>query len=334
MLGLTQRLLKINPREVEFARRGFVCSDPQIQNRLENIGRIFLQGYHAALEDSHQDALVKRLDQVELEQRGFAYEGAAMALALRDGISFRGPAFPRFIAGAGRQHIFMLHVGAGWAYARLPWMRRCIEAAITRFHPVLRWLVIDGYGFHQGYFHWRTPSRIAGSLARLSPDARHVFYQGLGRSLWFSCGADPRGISHTIAKFAPLYHPDAWSGVGLACAYAGGIAADAIAELRREAGENASALAQGAAFAAKARQLAGNPATHTQIACAVLCGVSAEQAAALCDETFAQTDPLLPCPYQHWQKLLQSLFSSSQISIRGQANEYRTSPLLVAAEPH
>lgn len=303
MFGLTQRLLKIPSREVEFARRGFACSDPQIQNRLENIGRYFLQGYHAALEDKDHDALAQQLEQVALEQRGFAYEGAAMALVLLDGLFPRKQRFQKFLSGAGKHHIYMVYVGAGWAYARLPWLRRRVERAIRKFDPVLRWLVIDGFGFHQGYFHW--PTAVHSSKTHFSEHARHVFYQGLGRSLWFVHGANAFEISRTIQTFEPQYRADAWSGVGLACAYAGGLSISAIEELCRYAGRCKPALAQGAAFAAKTRLLAGNPAAHTEVACATLCGMPAESAAALCDETLALVDQSQPCPYQQWRELLQ-----------------------------
>jgi enediyne biosynthesis protein E3 len=314
--GPLQYLMRIPAREVEFARRGFTCSDPQIQARLENVGRVFLRGYHAALGEKDQDALAGRLEQVDLEHRGFAYEGAAMALALLDDLAFRRNALPRFMAGAGTRHIYMLHVGAGWAYARLPWKKRSMESALAKFDPVLGWLVMDGFGFHEGYFHGRNQSRIAASTSRLSVNARRVFYQGLGRSLWFSCGAGLREILPAIASLPPLYHEDAWSGLGLACAYAGGLAAEEIAVLRRESGEFAVAMAQGAAFAADARRLAGNPAAHTETACAVLCGLTQERAAALCGETLVRVNRSLPCPYQHWRKLLQEIFLLRETSPR------------------
>jgi len=313
-MPLLKRLLKIDAREVEFARRGFTCVDPAVRSRLENVGRFFLRGYHAALEEKHLDALASRLEQVDLESRGFAYEGAAMAVALLDELSFRGDALPRFLAGPGRRHVYMLHVGAGWAYARLPWRRRRMEASMAGLHPVLRWLVIDGFGFHEGYFHARDERRIARSLQHLSVDARHVFHQGLGRSLWFSCGACPSVISKSIARLPLLYQEDAWSGVGLACAYAGGLSANAIAELQRLSGRHAVSLAQGAAFAAKTRQLAGNLGEHTETACAVLCGISARQAALLCDVTFQQIDQRHSSPYQQWRKLLQKMLAFQETS--------------------
>jgi hypothetical protein len=335
MRALIHRFMKIHGREVEFKRRGFTCASPVIQTRLENIGRVFLQGYHAALQEAGQNILAENLNHIDRQQQGFAYEGAAMALALMDGMSFRGDAFPRFVAGDGRQHIFMLHVGAGWAYARLPWMRLRIETVIKRLHPVLRWLVIDGYGFHEGYFHGSQQQRLSNSVARLSLDARHVFYQGMGRSLWFRNSADGEKIHGSISRFPLLYHNDAWSGVGLACTYAGGIAQNEITELLRYSGTHASALAQGAAFAAKARQLAGNPAQHTDLACTVLCQMHAEEAAALCDETFSQIDLLRPCLYQHWRDLLQKLLSSSSENfMRGKSHEPSVSSTLVATKSH
>jgi hypothetical protein len=330
-----RRYLEINPREVEFDRRGFTCSNPEVRDHLETVGRTFLRGYSAAMARDDQNSLASELDQLQPEQRGFAYEGAAMALALQDGIMFRGDQFLRFAKSAGRRHIYMLHVGAGWAYARLPWTRRRIERTFAKFDPVLRWLAIDGYGFHQGYFQGKMQAVSDLSASHLSEHGRHVFYQGLGRSLWFIDGADVHRICRSISQCSPLYHNDAWSGVGLACAYAGGIAPAAIAELQRESGLHAAALAQGAAFAAKARQLAGNPAPHTELACSVICQMPAGQAAALCDTAFARINPLHSCPYQDWRLLLQKSFMSwLEIPTRGYSDELTVSSSLAPSQHH
>jgi hypothetical protein len=310
MFSFLRPLLRIDLREAEFSRRGFVCSRTDIRDRLEYVGKTFLRGYHIALEEENPVALAARLDHIAAEYRGFAYEGAAMSLALLEELGLRSTRFSRFLTGTGKQHVYMLHVGAGWAYARLPWLRRRIEAAIRHLDPVLRWLVIDGYGFHQGYFHWQTATQPNAIPAQLSEHARHVYFQGLGRSLWFVKGSDPLRISETIARFDSQYHNDLWSGAGLACAYAGGISQSEIQELRRRAGEHSGALAQGAAFATKTRLFAGNLARHTETACAILCGIDAEQAAALCDLTLLQVDRSDRCPYQQWRKLLQQELSS------------------------
>lgn len=309
MINLLYPVLAIDAREADFTRRGFTCTKPAVRERLERIGKTFLHGYHAALREPNQQRLAATLEEIQLEFRGFGYEGAAMALVLMDGIMPWQRRFSHFVEGAGKHHVYMLHVGAGWACARLPWMRRRIEAVIRKFHPVLGWLAIDGYGFHEGYFHWR--SALQPKIAALTPLARHVFYQGLGRSLWFVKGANAVEIARTIAAFAPEYHADAWSGVGLACAYAEGMSGDEVQELGRCAAPYGAALAQGAAFAAKARLLAGNPAPHTEIACRIFCAMTAEKAAALCDETLAQVEPKNPAAYQEWRELAQEKFRSA-----------------------
>ena len=303
MSRLFYRLLKIDSREAEFSQRGFTCTEPAVQQHLERAGKTFLHGYHASLAQPNQNKLAAELNEVALEYQGFAYEGAAMALALLDGITPWKHRFAKFLAGAGKHHVYMLHVGSGWAYARLAWLRRRIESQLRRYHPVLGWLAIDGYGFHEGYFHWH--SSLRRKIEALSPHARHVFYQGLGRSLWFVKGANVAEISRTIAAFAPQYQADAWSGVGLACTYAGGISSAEAERLQGCAARFHAALAQGAAFAAKARLRAGNLTRQTEIACEIFCGINAEQATHLCDETLNQVDLEHRCPYQHWRELVQ-----------------------------
>ena len=331
MLPILNKLLSIDEREVTFARRGFSNAQPEVRDRLEHIGTIFLVGYHTGLQENEPGALSDRLEQVAPEFRGFAYEGAAMALALLDAI-LPGPSrITEFMEGSGKRHIYMLHVGAGWAYARLPWLRWRIERVIHKFDPVLRWLVLDGYGFHRGYFHFKTP--LSSALKRLSVGARHVFYQGLGRSLWFVHGCDRYQILKTISGFPALYQGDAWSGIGLACAYAGGVQAADMEKVVSLAGRFDSALAQGAAFAAKARQLAGNEAAHTEQACAVLAGVSAEQAATLCDRALTQVNRNSSSPYQQWRELLLNYFSSTRNPLRGNSHETESFQSLVSPEP-
>lgn len=331
MLQVLNKLLSIDGREVTFARRGFSGTKSEVRERLEHVGTIFLVGYHAALQENEPEALSERLERVEPAYRGFAYEGAAMALALRDALVPGSSRLTEFMAGAGKHHIYMLHVGAGWACARLPWLRWRIETVIRKFDPVLRWLVLDGYGFHQGYFHFKEP--LTAAVKRLSLDARRVFYQGFGRSMWFVHGCDFRQIAKAISGFPALYQGDAWSGISLACAYAGGAASLDMEEAVSLAGRFNSALAQGAAFAAKARQLAGNQTRHTEEACAVLARMSTDEAATLCNRALAQVNRDSSSPYQQWRELLQNYFSSSRNLLRGNSHETEPFQSLVSTKP-
>jgi len=306
--SIRKRLFGISPEEATFARRGFRGGDDGARQRLEQVGCVFLRGYHAALEEDDPERLAQQLNAVEAEWRGFAFEGAAMGLTLRDHLAPWGRnRFQRFLEGPGAAHAYMLHVGAGWVFARLPGR---IERRLARLDPLLRWLAVDGYGFHDGYFHpWRSVA-VQEVPARLTGYARRAFDQGLGRSLWFVEGADVAGIDAAVASFAPSRQADLWSGVGLACAYAGGVERGVIEALRDAAGPYVPFVAQGAAFAAKARQRAGNPAAHTERACAILCEMSAEEAARVTDDALEDLPPDGEEPaYEVWRQQIQGRFS-------------------------
>jgi enediyne biosynthesis protein E3 len=296
-----KRLLHIAPEEVTFARRRFRVPRESVRRRLECVGESFRHGYHAALAGDTMETLVARLADVELEFRGFAYEGAAMAIDLQDQLApWRKPRLPAFLDGPGGPHTYMVHVGIGWSMARLP-LR--LEHRLSRLDPVLRWLALDGYGFHEGYFHW--PQYADGTLPmRLNDYGLRAFDQGLGRSLWFVGGADPDWIAKTVAGFPESRCADLWSGVGLACAYAGGADAWEIKRLRVAATACYPHLAQGAAFAAGARSRAGNAAEHTEIACQVLCDLSAQEAAAISEETRRCAREDSGPAYESWRRLI------------------------------
>lgn len=316
-LGLLRKaVFGISPEEATFARRGFRVSNIRAQQRLEQIGTAFLQGYQAVLEDDGLDALVLRLRAAEAELRGFAFEGAAMGLTLLDHVSlWNGKRLQAFLNGPGAAHVYMAHVGAGWALARLPWLRRRAEQYLTRLDPLLCWLVVDGYGFHEGYFNWRRAIERQVIPTQLQGYARRVFDQGLGRSLWFVEGADVLRISSTVASFEPGRHADLWSGVGLACAYAGGVDEGSIEAMRITAQPFTPQLAQGAAFAAKVRQRANNPAVHTEMACRILCGVSAEAAALITEVALEelQGDGEEPA-YEVWRRRVQTQFGMEPVT--------------------
>jgi hypothetical protein len=279
--SLRKRLLGIDPREVEFARRGFSTNDPAVVERLERAGRFFVRGYLLALDDPEPSALAAGLDEIEGEFRGFAYEGAGMALALLDLVApWRRDRLGRFLAGPGDAHVYMVLIGAGWAWARL---RRRPDRLLRGHDPTLGWLALDGYGFHEAYFHTTRTVDRQQRPRRLHGYALRAFDTGVGRALWFVCCAEPSAVTECIAAFEPSRQLDIWSGTGLACAYAGGVDDDQIAELQRGAGPQRAALAQGAAFAAKAQLRAGTPAEHTRRAVERLCNTSLESAAELCD---------------------------------------------------
>ncbi|SBT43024.1 DUF1702 family protein [Micromonospora auratinigra] len=292
-LALRRRLLTPSPKQTELRRRGFRVTDDTARIALESAGRSFVTGFGHAAGSASPPAAERLLETVDAPLRGFAYEGAAMAYALMAGLGL-GDRTGEFLAGGGQRHLYMAHVGAGWALARLPRLR---WRRVLPTDPLLRWLALDGYGFHQAYF--RTDRYVRRQHRDPAPSwpselrgyAGHAVDQGIGRALWFVGGADVAYVARTVHGFAPQRHGDLFSGVGLAATYAGGVADDELATLARLAGPHRAALAQGSAFAAKARLRAGLATAHTARATAALCAATPEQAATMTDDALRDLPP-------------------------------------------
>jgi hypothetical protein len=311
MGSLWRFLFKIPPDETTLEKRGFRATTDAARLRLEQIGTTFVTGYHAALEERRSESLRARLERtVELEQQGFAFEGAAMALALLDLLlPGRRDRLRSFLAGPARHHSYMVHIGSGWALARL---RRPPERFMTRLDPLICWLALDGYGFHEGYFHSRRSVEAREVPPRLRGYAACAFDQGLGRSIWFVEGADVAAIKKRVDSFAAERQADLWGGVGLAACYAGGVDTKALQTLGEGAGQFRPHVAQGAAFAAKARDKAGISTQQTETACKILCGLSAKEAVLWTDaamEDLPQRGPTDTEPaYEVWRSRLRARF--------------------------
>jgi enediyne biosynthesis protein E3 len=306
---LKRKIFKIPLEEASFERRGFRGGDAAVRERLERIGGCVLYGYHAALETDEPAPLAAALAEVAPEDRGFAYEGAAMMLAILDRIGlWKRDRFARFLSGPAAPHIYMAYAGYGWALARLPFP---IEPALQRLEPDLCWLAIDGYGFHEGFFHWRDAVDRQAVPRRVRGYGRRAFDQGLGRSLWFVEGTDVERITRTIESFPAARRPDLWSGIGLACTYAGGADGPALRALAAAQSRYRAELAQGSAFASVARTSAGVVPEHTRIACESLTGRTVEETSRTAlgvRSTLPAGDPDNPV-YELWRRGIQSCFS-------------------------
>ncbi|TDD83507.1 DUF1702 family protein [Actinomadura darangshiensis] len=284
---LRSRILTPSISATKMSVRGFRVKDYESQAVLETIGRTFLTGYAAATRVPSMGEVAAELADVPTRFRGFAYEGAAMGLAMLDGLPGGGKRrVAEFLDGAGRDHVYMVYVGVGWAAARLPGFRRSRLAAPD---PLLRWLALDGYGFHQAYF--RTGRYVDGQAVDpvswpvyRAPYAGRAVDQGIGRALWFVCGTDPRLVADRIEAFAEDRRGDLYSGAGLAAGYAGGADEKELRVLRERAGRYRPQLAQGCAFAAEARLRAELLVPHVELATEVLCSTTPQEAARVCTE--------------------------------------------------
>ncbi|GAA4549704.1 DUF1702 family protein [Amycolatopsis samaneae] len=287
--ALRRRILTPDVSETTLDKRGFHKKSPAAQELLETVGEKFLLGYAHAVEARSFEQAEEWLERIPEQFRGFAYEGAGMGYGMLDGLPGGGRShITGFLDGPGEKHDYIIYVGVGWAMARLPRFRWPSPAD---FDPLLRWLVLDGYGFHQAYF--RTDRYVRQQYQEQGfpwPDKARSGYalraidQGIGRALWFICGTDVDLVTETIAGFAPERHGDLYAGVGLASTYACGVDADELRKLAEFAGPHRGRLAQGSAFAAEARVRAGLLIPETEVATTAICGLPATRAAAITQE--------------------------------------------------
>jgi hypothetical protein len=288
--------LLLDQREADFDRRRFRHGDPNARARLTSVALTFIDGYNAAWQAA---GLEERFEALDPSRRGFAFEGAAMAMMLGDVLlPWRRPRWSRFVTESAAPHVYLALVGAGWAYARLGLLR----PRFARLDPLLRWLVFDGCGFHDAFFHPERAVRAQRRSRRARGVAAPVYDQGVGRALWFVECADARAVAATIAAFESGRRGDLWAGAGLAATYAGGCDAGTLRDLRRLASGFETHLAQGAAFAATARVRAATVTPECETAVHLLSGCASAEAATITDRAAAGvTDPRAAGAYETWR---------------------------------
>ncbi|MFS1302088.1 DUF1702 family protein [Streptosporangium longisporum] len=322
VLGSLRRLL-LTPslRDVTFERRGFPVTPSETTRRLEMIPQSVVCGFEWGIDCREPWEVERRVDLVDPELRGFAYEGVTMAFTVLDAMGpGRGTRTRDLLLGAGAPHLFLAYIGIGFAMARLPrplWSKVVPDIDGSPYHPTMTWLAVDGYGFDRAYFdtrRWIGEQRVPEPYpwAGAPEYFPRAVDQGIGRALWFVHGARPDAVASAVERFASHRRADLWSGAGLAAAFAGGCDAEGLAALRHAAGEYRPELAQGAVFAVKARHHAGPVPAHTETAAAVLADLSVESAAALADAGVAEYGTAAVAgrevPYELWRRRVHAHF--------------------------
>ncbi|WP_157547981.1 DUF1702 family protein [Nonomuraea candida] len=313
--SLRRRILTPDVAETKLAVRGFHVKDENSRELLEKIGEVFLTGYAYAVESRTAAEAEERLERIPERFRGFAYEGAGMGAAVLDCVTPGGLRRVRdLLNGRGSRHNYMIYIGVGWAMARLP---KFLWPKSTGLDPLLLWLVHDGYGFHQAYFHTeryvhrQERETGFGWPAGQEAYAQRAIDQGIGRALWFVAGTDVEQVVTLIERFPEDRHADLYAGVGLASTYANGATDEELLELRHRAGPHFPRLAQGSAFAAEARIRAGLLVPHTGRATQILCGTTAEHASDVCLQTIPGSSSPGELPaYEIWRQRIADAFVS------------------------
>jgi len=261
-------------------KRGTQELDPATKQRFVKVRRAILGINDLVAAGEEPKAILAKLQTMEPELLGFALEGVGMALAKQD-LATPGE-FPRveaFATGTSLTYQIMVFLGVGALLAqdKLP-LEPFIKSYLEPFNPLRVWAIADGYGLQSGMLHWQDflygqprPEYFCGYIGR-------VFDQGLGRSIWLIDAANVSHIQQTIAAFPHSRQPDLWCGIGYVCSSIGGVQRETLESLGAAAGVYLPALAQGAACAAKFRRLLGTPATHVELAQAILAELVARAA--------------------------------------------------------
>jgi hypothetical protein len=311
------RRLVLTPHlaDVTFAKRGFPAEPSPGSQRLEAIPQAVVCGFEWGIDARDQWDVERRLDLVDTEIRGFAYEGVTMAFTLLDAMG-RGHRTRDLLLGPGRRHIFLAYIGMGFAMARLPrqlWKKAVPDLGDDPYYPTMSWLAVDGYGFDRAYFdtpRWVDAQKVPKPYRwDGSPDYfLRATDQGIGRALWFICGGRAPDVATAVRRFAGHRQPDLWSGVGLAATFAGGSDPDGLGALRRAAGDDWAQLALGVVFAVKARSYAGLVPDYTTSSCQALADLSVDKAVALADATAVHSPGSEPA-YELWRQRIRAHFA-------------------------
>lgn len=322
-LGALRRLIMApSLDDVSFAGRGFPVEPDERTRQLEAVPQAVVTGFEWGIEDKDLATTERRLALVDPLNRGFAYEGATMACAVRDAMGPNRHRTRDLLRGGGRPHIFLNYIGIGFAMAKLPrplWKKVVPDLTEPGLYPAMSWLCVDGYGFDRAYFD--TGTWVGGQRMDAPYDWdqdrsywQRAFDQGVGRALWFIHGGHTGNVSAAVRAFAGDRQADLWSGVGLAATFAGGSTAADLAALREEAGALAGHLAQGAVFAAKARHHAGFVPEHSGAAVHVFTGLSVDAVARLADDCAATAPENGVGPaYEVWRRRVRTRLSTAVV---------------------
>jgi len=282
---LKHMVLSLPHQEASFSRRGFPGMGSPSREHLETIIHAFIDGYNLAVVESDTSELVRRLNaSIAPEYLGFAYEGTGLYFAVMDLLIPGSKRLEAYTHSAGEPHDYIAMVGAGFAISRIPLALHRLESYQKRLDPLTAFCLADGYGFHEGFFRWK--SFVDGrkpAPASLNPQNRQLYDSGVARAMWWVYGAEPAGIAAAISRFDEERRPEMWAGIGLALSYAsaGPANLNPSSKLLKLSGPCRYDFLSGIPFSAHMRWKGKNPAPWTERACSELLNMSVTEASGL-----------------------------------------------------
>ncbi len=251
-------------------------SKKEISLQIEKIKTIFQTSKDFCTEQNDLSILIPYLENTDPEFRSIAYEGASMAIALKD--LTKGDTlnlWNSFSEHGGVNHTSQIYAGLGWAIAH---QGHTVLPFFETLSPLMRYCVLDGCGYYDGIFKQRQTIKN-----KKFPEIFHgylleAYDQGVGRSLWYILKGEVGKITETIKTFSIIRHSALWRGIGVACAYVGGCDEMQLRSLLSFAGKHHIQLAISAVLVSRSRIQANTLTPDVELACRIFCNLSAEEA--------------------------------------------------------
>lgn len=167
---LKKSILDIGSEHIPFLN---IEDDRIAAKRLETVIHLVTRGCQITLQNCYFAVLVPRLAEVDCL--------LPWKNRVRD-----------FLDCPGSTYIYAVPLGAGMGLARL-----------RRLDPVLGWIIIDGYGFHEGFFAHKRFIEKQEVPKRLSAYAHRVFDHGVGRAIWFIRSTNVERVARERSLLSP-----------------------------------------------------------------------------------------------------------------------------------
>lgn len=273
--------------------------------RIENIRNTFIDALELAAEQPNVPLLITELENIGAEFRSIAYEGASVAIAIKD--LYEDETFSQWNAfkELTQNHQAQVHAGLGWALSQLS---KPVFPIIDSFTPLMQGRIVDGYGYYDGYFRQRQSIKNKIVPEQFQNSFLAAYDQGIGRSLWYASKGDVTIIPAMVQEFPDLRHTGLWRGIGTACAYVGGCDELTLNLLFNLAEQYQPQLSAGAALAARARAHANSPSSGSQLACELWCKLSVKDAMILTVKTETASNENPTDGYNNWLIEIEKVF--------------------------
>ena len=233
-----------------------------VKNKIALVQDTFKRGKEKATTTENLNKLNEWLLELPKEFISVAYEGASMGVAIKSIEETNSlNQWNKFYNDFGLKHSSQMHVGLGWAFAELNLKFKDVDLVID---PVLKYRVLDGYGYYEGIFKRRQSIRTQQVPQHFNEIELRAYNQGLGRSLWYIAQGEVEKLVKLINIFAENRHNDMWRGIGIAVAYVGGVEALNIEQLVIGSGQHLSSFKSGVALLIQSRAKAGSIVNDTE----------------------------------------------------------------------